>query len=62
MKLQSNNLLEQLTGNEIKTLTTQVKETVSKDCKKSKKRIFSAAEFWAIQRRKKILYTQRFAF
>ena len=62
MKLQSNNLLEQLTGNEIKTLTSQVKETVAKDSKKSKKRIFSAAEVWAIQRRKKILYTQRFAF
>jgi hypothetical protein len=62
MKLQSNNLLENLTNEEIKSLTLQVSETVAKDCKKEKKRIFSAADFWDIQRRKRNLLTKRFAF
>ncbi len=62
MKLQSNNLLQNLTKGEIKTLTTEVKEMVATNFKKEKKRIFSAAEFWDIQRRKKSLYTKRFAF
>ena len=62
MKLQSNNLLENLTKGEIKILTTEVKEMVATNCKKEKKRIFSAAEFWDIQRRKRNLYTKRFAF
>lgn len=62
MKLQSNNLLENLTKGEIKILTTEVKETVANEFKKEKKRIFSAAEFWDIQRRKRNLYSKRFAF
>ena len=62
MKLQSNNLLENLTKGEIKILTTEVKEMVAPNFKKEKKRIFSAAEFWDIQRRKRNLYTKRFAF
>jgi len=62
MKLQSNNLLENLTNEEIKSLTLQVKETVATGYKKEKKRIFSAAEFWDIQRRKRNLLTKRFAF
>ena len=62
MKLQSNNLLENLTKGELKILSTEIKETVAKDYKKEKKRIFSAAEFWDIQRRKRNLYTKRFAF
>lgn len=53
MKLQSNNLLDNLTTNEIKFLTTEVKETICKDFVKKRKRIFTAAEFWEIQRRKK---------
>ncbi len=62
MKLQSNNLLENLTNKEIKSLTIQVRETMADDCKNAKKKIFSAANFWDIQRRKKNLYTKRFAF
>lgn len=62
MKLQSNNLLENLTKGEIKILTTEVKEMVAPNFKKEKKRIFSAAEFWDIQRRKRNLYIKRFAF
>jgi hypothetical protein len=62
MKLQSNNLLENLTNNEIKFLTTDVKETVCKNFIKERKRNFTAADFWDIQRRKKNLSTKRFAF
>ena len=51
MKLQSNNLLETLTTNEIKNLTAEVKETVMPNFKTERKRIFSAAELWDIQRR-----------
>ncbi|MDE3182963.1 MAG: hypothetical protein KGM16_06045 [Bacteroidota bacterium] len=62
MKLQSNNLLENLTRQELKLLTTEVKETVNKNFKKERKRVFSAADFWNIQRQRKNLYTKRFAF
>jgi len=59
MKFQSNNLLENLTRQEFKTLTTEVKETLATDLKKEKKRIFSAAQYWDIQRRKKNLFSTR---
>ena len=62
MKLQSNNLLENLSRQELKLLTTEVKETVNKNFKKERKRVFSAADFWNIQRQRKNLYTKRFAF
>lgn len=62
MKLQSNNLLETLTNENLKSLTMQVSETIAKDFKKEKKRIFSSVDFWNIQRRKKNLHTKRFAF
>jgi hypothetical protein len=55
MKIQSNNLLENLTRSELKILTTEVKETVAENFKKERKRIFSAAQLWDIQRRKKNL-------
>ena len=53
MKLQSNNLLENLTTSELIIFTLEIKETVALDFKKEKKRIFSAAQFWDIQRRKR---------
>jgi len=59
MKLQSNQLLENLTRVELKNLTTEVKETVFVNFKKERKRIFSAAELWDIQRRKKSICLQR---
>lgn len=59
MKLQSNNLLENLTRTELKILTTEVKETVVANFKKERKRIFSAAQLWDIQRRKKNLSFQK---
>lgn len=63
MKLQSNNpLLENLAKEELKDLTMQVKETVAKEFLTEKKRIFSVAQFWDIQRRKKNWYSKRFAF
>ena len=62
MKLQSNNLLENLTKQELKFLTAEVKETVAKNFKKERKRVFSAADLWSIQRRRKNLYIKRFAF
>ena len=62
MKLQSNNLLENLTISEIKNLTLVVKETVDKEFKKGKKRIFSAAQLWDIQRRKRNFSSRRIVF
>jgi hypothetical protein len=62
MKLQSNqsiNLLKGLSKEEMKFLTIGVKETLSADFKKEKKRIFNAAQLWNIQRRKKNLFIQR---
>ena len=56
MKLQSNtrhNLLDSLTNNEIKNLTLQIRETVASGFINQKRRIFSAAELWNIQRTKK---------
>jgi len=62
MKLQSNNLLENQTRTELKNLTTEVKETVFVNFKKERKKIFSAAQLWDIQRRKKNLNSQKFYF
>ncbi len=61
MKLQSNTLLESLTKKELNILTTEVKETIA-NFKKDRKRIFSAAELWDIQRRKKNLFFKRSFF
>jgi len=62
MKLYSNNLLENLTKDELKNLTLEVKETMAKEFKKEKKRIFSVAQYWDIQRRKRNFNSKRFAF
>lgn len=65
MKLQSNirhNLLDSLTNNEIKILTTEVKETVCTSFVKERKRNFTAADLWDIQRRKRNLFSKKLAF
>lgn len=62
MKLQSNNVLESLTGNELKILTLEVKETLASNFKKEKKRIFTAAQYWDMQRRRKNLIGTRSYF
>ncbi len=62
MKFHSNNtqnLLVSLTGKEIKNLTIEVKETIAAGFQKDRKRIFSAAELWNIQRQKKIIPGRR---
>ncbi|HXR83707.1 MAG TPA: hypothetical protein VN722_05330 [Hanamia sp.] len=61
MKLQSNTLLENLTRNELNILTTEVKETIA-IFKKDRKKIFSAAQLWDIQRRKKNILLRRSLF
>lgn len=60
MKLQSNNLLETLTEKEIKFLTTELKERVCTDFVKERKRNFTAADLWDIQRRKRNLFSKKF--
>ncbi|HSV10378.1 MAG TPA: hypothetical protein VLI68_06390 [Hanamia sp.] len=62
MKLQSNKLLENLTRTELKNLTTEVKETVCTNFKNERKKIFSAAQLWDMQRRRKNLYSQKYFF
>jgi len=62
MKLYSNNLLQNLTKDELKNLTIEVKETMAKEFKNEKKRIFSVAQYWDIQRRKRNFNSKRFAF
>ena len=62
MKLCSNNLLENLTKDELANLTLEVKETMAKEFKNEKKRIFSVAQYWDIQRRKRNFNSKRFAF
>ena len=61
MKTESNNLLETLNSNDIKTLTAEVKETVCKNFKKAGRK-FSAAEYWDIQRRRRNLLVKRMAY
>ncbi|MGN6249535.1 MAG: hypothetical protein ACTHNG_14370 [Ginsengibacter sp.] len=62
MKLESNNLLEKLNPTELKILTTEVKETVDKNFKTVRKRIFSAAELWDIHRRRRNLLVKRIMY
>lgn len=62
MKLESNNLLKNLTASELKFLTAEVKETVAKDFKKERKRIFGIADLWNIQRRRKNILVKRRIF
>lgn len=62
MKLQSNNLLETLTEKEIKFLTTEVKERICTDFIKERKRNFTAADLWDIQRRKRNFFSKKLVF
>jgi len=62
MKLQSKNtLLQNLAIEELKILTTEIKETVCKNFKKQN-RNFTSAELWNIQRRKRNRLIQRFSY
>ena len=62
MKLQSNNLLETLTEKEIKFPTTEVKERICTDFIKERKRNFTAADLWDIQRRKRNFFSKKLVF
>ncbi len=60
MKLQSNNLLETLSVNEVKNLTREVKETLCADFKIARKKLFTSAELWNIHRGQKNFAARRF--
>jgi len=65
MKLHSNfaaNILDSLTHNEIKNLTIETRETLATQSIKERKRIFSAAELWYIQRTKRNASSRRLYF
>ena len=59
MKLESNNLLEKLDAKDLKFLTTEVKETLARDTKKGKRRVFSLTDLWHIHRSGKNNVTRR---
>jgi hypothetical protein len=65
MKFQSNsfrNLLDSLTINEVKNLTKEVKETIAAEFSNERKRVFTSAELWKIQRNKKNVFNRRAYF
>lgn len=62
MKLQSNisnRILDSLTRNEIKNLTIETKETLAPEFLKGRKRNFTAADLWYIQRKKRSAVSRR---
>ena len=61
MKLQSNNLLENLIPEEVKNLLVITKETIDHNFKKNRKRYFTVAEFNQIQKRKRNFHVRRFS-
>jgi hypothetical protein len=62
MKKQSTSLFGDINREELKNLTNVVKETLGFGVSQSTKRIFSAAELWDIQRRKRSFTARRFSF
>ena len=61
MKLESNNLLENLIPEEVKNLLVITKETIDHNFKKNRKRYFTVAEFNQIQKRKRNFPVRRFS-
>ena len=62
MKLQLNqtdSILKSLSTKEIKFLTNEVKETLCMDLKTNRKKVFSAAQLWNIQRHRKNVSFQK---
>jgi hypothetical protein len=62
MKLQLNqtdSILKSLSTKEIKFLTNEVKETLCMDLKSNRKKFFSAAQLWNIQRHRKNVSFQK---
>jgi hypothetical protein len=56
---QTDSILKSLSNEEIKFLTNEVKETLCMDFKSDRKKVFSAAQLWHIQRRKKNVSFQK---
>lgn len=59
MKILLNGLLEPLSNSEVKNLTSEVNETLGTNFKNEKSKIFSSAELWDIQRRRKNISNRR---
>jgi hypothetical protein len=62
MKLQLNqteSILKSLSNEEIRFLTNEVKETLCMNLKGNRKKVFSAAQLWNIQRGKKNVSFQK---
>ncbi|HKO79065.1 MAG TPA: hypothetical protein VJU78_01660 [Chitinophagaceae bacterium] len=53
MKKQSTSLLTQISTEEVKNLTSIVKETIATDLTNPKRKIFTASDLWNIQRQRK---------
>ncbi len=59
MKQVTTNLLETLSNVEIEKLTTEVKETLAKNLANAKKKVFTSADLWNIQRQTKVNFFRR---
>lgn len=62
MRLQLNqteSILKSLSNEEIRFLTNEVKETLCMDFKSNRKKAFSAAQLWNVQRSKKNVSFQK---
>ena len=59
MKTQSANLFSQISKATVKTLTTEVKETLDFGYANGQSKTFSAAELWNIQRQRRSLGSRR---
>jgi hypothetical protein len=53
MKTQTTNFLQQISKQEVKQLTTQVKETIATDLNNHSRKTFGAVDMWNIQRQRK---------
>ena len=60
MKLQTNRLLESLNSEEVKNLTSEVKETLLTNFKIERSKNFTAAELWNVHRQRKNVLSRRF--
>ncbi len=60
MKMQSNRLLYPLSQEALINLTTEVKEILATEFKRSKRRILSSADLWNIQRQRRAWVQRRY--
>ena len=62
MKKNSELLFSQISQDQIRSITTVVKETLAANVTKPIQKVFSAAELWDIQRRRRTFSYRKFAF